>query len=573
MSHILSGNNKNQLTFVSLQNIKPINNSKSSLESLGELYGFHYSFNIKKGIILQILDYCFTHYSNYELYCSIANDLKTRHEEKLRHIAQEKARMLKDKNYRNDEIESEENLKLEIPTEYLEEAVSAELLIKAYFLSNSDGQMLFASTFSAFSPDLLSDPNFTLPFGRQIILSCHRFFAQKQVDSGHEVVANKSAIDSPTISLQHNHDFIAVNKSSALNTPISLIFFCSIRLILYVLRSQKDVKEVLLRLPLEIPENEVSIPPVLPDLLMYGLLQSDGVLHESLLFLLCEWCYDNKMAVDMFFKKPPSKNPFFAHLINCASNSSKSIHCRGLVTFLLSLCLDIHRDSLSSFHNPASLLPPSLLFEIITNQIGIDQFKKNMDDFACLLKGHIVIEQNLLTFDNMNKKSNEQIYFLYDTRFLDLFKQIHFSSEKLLLKLFSSAAQYAFSIVNSNSLNNITPLNAANLISAPESVVHNEQNAAIVAELESLKLKNQGLTLANNKLESDLQTSKTQYNLHSSEFISQIHVLNTKIADKDNQLQVHAKDLELIDALKLELEKKSAENKKMSLVVKVYSIF
>ena len=422
LADVLRDNNKNQLIFASMSNTKPLAGTKCSLLNLAEKYKIsNYSANGKKSALLHALDFCLVHYYNYDAYID---------EYKLNQkgIVALNSKQLKGFKYppsedfgnHLDETQQQESVHEELDLWLpFREAIAAENLIQALLFGNCDGQMLVASSFCALDPRLMNDSNFALPFGRVLLLPCHLFFSNPNSGS------------------------------------YQLAFWCSIRIMTYIFRDNLDVKEVLLKYPLEIPANEVNPPPCLPDVLSNALLYlhpaSNLILHVNLLFLLCEWCYQNTAAIDMFFKKPPTANPFFCHLIHCASNTEFHVQIRGLATFLLSLCLDIHQNVDNFFDSSISVLPPPLLFDIIANKIGVEIFKNNSDAFSKQLHEFEIFPTTQsglsINFAKMFFGAAEVSFaYLYDRRFLNLSERIHESSEKQLLKLFASAAKHAFAL-------------------------------------------------------------------------------------------------------------------------------
>ncbi|PRP88469.1 hypothetical protein PROFUN_03186 [Planoprotostelium fungivorum] len=248
------------------------------------------------------------------------------------------------------------------------ERIAAVRVFKCFLYENDEGQLTLASTLTPSSLDEAINADTT-----------------------------KSSIGTQLI----HHLLSWEDDQEAL--PFRSWFSCTI--LMYILRDEPSSKELVLKIPLEIPKSGVPMVTLLTkctkNLVLCCQLSSsqnqsgnsmtnapnrapvkNHLVQIALLRLLCIWMDNCSYAVRIFLSAP-NNLPFLVETIITSSSSSSDttddhvIHTDGLCCLLLGLCLKLCEDDANSPVQPQ--FSREAIHNIIMQRIGLDRFSSKLD--------------------------------------------------------------------------------------------------------------------------------------------------------------------------------------------------
>eukprot|EP01117_Protostelium_nocturnum_P007795 TRINITY_DN278_c0_g2_i1.p1 TRINITY_DN278_c0_g2~~TRINITY_DN278_c0_g2_i1.p1 ORF type:complete len:673 (+),score=283.73 TRINITY_DN278_c0_g2_i1:1129-3147(+) len=351
--------------------------------------------------------------------------------------------------------------------------------------------------------------------------------------------------------------------------PYKCWFACSI--LTYILKDEPTSKELVLKIPLEIPKSGVPMVTLLSKctknlMLSCRLSQSNNsnnannsnnsnqnsgnsnrisssdrftLVKIGLLRLLAVWMDNCPNAIKIFLSSA-NNLPFLVELILAAPSDEGDVHVQGLCCLLLGLAFKYGEEESGSQFNRAAI------HSLIQSRIGLDQFNSKLDSlrknpqFLSAESGesdaNVALragDENYVKIYSSQQQNSQQIsqIFYYDYDFTLFYKATSDKIQKQLKspKSFQTAPQKSKNKPKENSRENNeskeSNSNQNSTVTLPKAVENSSSSEAVLqsykelirhqdAELESLKAERDGLKkLLNAKENSSSQPSGEQLKL------------------------------------------------------------
>eukprot|EP00850_Spirogloea_muscicola_P018952 SM000179S03424 [mRNA] locus=s179:212840:217911:- [translate_table: standard] len=232
-------------------------------------------------------------------------------------------------------------LKVALQAQDAQEAAAAEHVIKCFCQDNPEGQSMVASTLA---PLQIRPPS-----------------------------------SAPTYSTDTKTDVLPASFGSLLlqalrgsDGRIDLVVGCRAAAILsHILSGNKDCKERVLSIPLEVPSSRLAPPELLlPQIMRHLAAVSpggvDAWLQPVLLRLLTIWLADCPRAVSAFLEQPQHL-PYLVELTG-SSGSQASIHVAGLAAVLIGTCVIFNESDAAGATDAATVV------DIINQRVGLSTY-------------------------------------------------------------------------------------------------------------------------------------------------------------------------------------------------------
>ncbi|KAL6078488.1 Vesicle-mediated ER to Golgi transport protein [Balamuthia mandrillaris] len=209
-----------------------------------------------------------------------------------------------------------------------------------------------------------------------------------------------------------------------------------------ILSMNEECKELVLRIPLEIPRMEGPLPTLMTkcNQALFELTRAAATSNESTLYrvgllrLLCTWLYESPASVKAFLSAPKNL-PFMMETV-MQPPASHNLQVQGLCAMIIGLCFQYDDDASST---SGSSFNRTALHNVITNRIGLAKFTKALESLR-KSPAFIFAEQ-------------EKVYYSFPIPFLFSYKYIVLLSLQDVVETKEEAQ--SFNIRNEQCLNKI----------------------------------------------------------------------------------------------------------------------